>query len=308
MDLEEKLMIAMEKDGFEIDGTINWSSREFQRFKMKNSYKSGRPLFVILSGYSASYGDWRYPDRWKTVFEKSWKDMDLEEKVQREKDIQRLKHEKHLLTRHAVWRAQLLLDHQTHLGKTCREISYDHPYIFNKKIIPYYAFQMRSYLVLPIQDIDHKLVSLQFIKPNGYKQFKKNASPKDGMMWLSEPLKENYSGIIRLCEGYATGCTIHLCTKDPVVCAMSANNLISVAISLRRKFVHAQIIICADNDWCNAENVGVSCAIKAIAATGAKLCYPAFGHNFKVSKPSDFNDLFCLMGMDETKRQLNLLR
>ena len=65
-----------------------------------------------------------------------------------------------------------------------------------------------------------------------------------------------------LCEGYATGVSLHMATQKPVAVAFDAGNLEIVAEKLREKFPHAQIVICADTDHAvkrdgRVNNVGV---------------------------------------------------
>lgn len=307
-DFSTKLQTAMENNNIHIDGNINWYDREFQRFRSKDHYKRGKPLFVCLHGDGATFGDWRDPSTWRTVWAKSWRDITREEKLLRTQELLKLKAEKQARTSDAIYRCNLLLNHATWRGKTCLEASLDQQYIKTKRIIPYYGLQIRSYLVLKICDINGKLQSLQFISPTRFKRFKKYASPKDGMLFLTEPLSKNYAEIIRICEGYATGCSIYEAMGFPVICALGASNLLSVALSLRTKYPLANIQICADNDQWNKENVGINLAMQTAALTGASLHYPTF-ENLNVStKPTDFNDLMCLAGIEEVERQLLISR
>lgn len=304
MEFSDKLFNAIQNAGIYIDGEINWSNQEFQRFRVKNHWNRKKHLFVILLDGGASFGDWRDPSTWKTVWEKSWRDISKEEKISRENSIQRLKHEKELLRNHAIWRASLMLTHKTFLGETCKETSLIHPYVMRKRIIPYYARQIRSYLILPILDVNRNLQSLQYIKENGFKQFKKHASLLNGMVWLSESLSKNYDGIIHICEGWATGCSIYEAMGSPVICSLSASNLINVAIELRTKYPLSKLKICADNDFSNKENIGVINGRKAALLTGGTLHFPIFDAFKYNEKPSDFNDLFCLAGIEEVENQL----
>lgn len=179
-----------------------------------------------------------------------------------------------------------------------------HPYVRRKKIYPHAARVIRRMLVLQIVSIENELMSLQFIMRNGFKQFKKGAPTKGGMIWLCDMPPSNYDGVIRLCEGYATGCTIYSVTKSPVVCAMHAYNLVNVAALLRTKYIKAQIKICADNDIWKKENTGLIYAVKAAELTGYLIYYPKFDKLDTSSKPTDFNDLYILGGKSAVKEQL----
>lgn len=308
MEFSDKLDKAMNEAGVVIEGQIDWRDCEFQRFRAKGHYSNKKHLFVILLNGGASFGDWRDPGTWKTIWERSYRDLSLEEKSARVRDMEKLKREKELLQSHAIWRAYEMLKHRTFRGDTCKEIIPGNKYVLDKNIIPYYAKQIRSYIILPVCDINRNLQSLQYIKPNGFKQFKKNASPKEGMVWLTEPLPKDYAGLIRICEGYATGCSIYESVGAPVICALSASNLVHVALLFRQRYVYARLHICADNDYLTKENAGLTFGRKAAELTGSTLSYPLFKESDLEKKPSDFNDLFCLYGIEETEKQLFTIR
>src|ERR1700744_2573041 len=116
MDFQENVLSAMDDAGIYIDGEIDWLSREFQRFNIKNKWNRKKPIFIILNGIAASFGDWREPSTWKTIWEKSWRDLSIEEKLQRDKHIENIKREKQLLRKHAIWRSKEMLKHKTFLG------------------------------------------------------------------------------------------------------------------------------------------------------------------------------------------------
>jgi putative DNA primase/helicase len=54
--------------------------------------------------------------------------------------------------------------------------------------------------------------------------------------------------LLLLCEGYATGASIHMATGEQVVVCFSSGNLPDVAAVLREKHPSKEIIVCADND------------------------------------------------------------
>lgn len=183
-----------------------------------------------------------------------------------------------------------------------------HPYTLRKNIYPHNAIIIRGMCVLAVRDIDYEIQSLQFIKKNGFKQFKAGGSVSGNMIWLCDELPENYSGVIRLCEGWSTGCTIKSITKSPVICALNAYNLVKVANEIRTKYIKAHVKICADNDQWGKENVGLNCAKQASGNTGYSIHYPSFENLEVGSKPTDFNDLYAIGGYEATKKQLILMR
>ncbi len=192
----------------------------------------------------------------------------------------------------------------TRRGTNCVE----HPYSTRKRVYPHCALRVRSMLVLEVRDIHYQIKSLQFIQPNGFKRFKTGASTSEGMIWLGGELPKDYTGVVRICEGWSTGATIYSATKSPVICALNAYNLIKVCIAFRREYKHATGKICADNDLWGKENVGLKCAREAAAHAGYSLHFPEFQDDLIISKPTDFNDLFNLTGGEELKRQLIRIR
>ena len=83
--------------------------------------------------------------------------------------------------------------------------------------------------------------------------------------------------VVRLCEGWATGASLHEATGLPVVAAMDAGNLGPVAELLRRSYPDAAITIVADNDDKPGReiNPGVTAATKAAVADRRPPRYPA---------------------------------
>lgn len=179
-----------------------------------------------------------------------------------------------------------------------------HPYVRRKLIFPYAARQVRDSLIVPVCDIRHEIQTLQFIMPNGFKRLKTGGKSGEGMVWLCEKLPIKYAGVLRICEGWSTGCSIRYATGSPVLCALNAYNLPKVCILLRRSFPLLKGIICADNDQWKEKNVGMECAKEASEISGFPLYSPDFSQWPTANKPTDYNDLFLLGGKEEVRRQL----
>lgn len=95
---------------------------------------------------------------------------------------------------------------------------------------------------------------------------------------------------ILICEGWATGATIHEATQLYTIVALDSGNITSVAKEIRAAHPFARIIICADNDQYKKQNTGIKSAIKAACEVDADICYPVFKDT--TSEPTDFNDLY----------------
>ncbi len=182
------------------------------------------------------------------------------------------------------------------------EYSITHPYCLIKTIFPYCARSHQETLVIPILNENLQITTLQFIYPNGFKKMVSGAPSKGGMIFLQK-ISPQYSGNIRICEGWATGCTVRELTNDPVVCAVNANNITQTAIFIRRNFIHAKGIICADNDRWGKENTGMKHAMESAKNTGFSVVFPQFSDN-SPTHPTDFNDLFLISGGAEALSQL----
>lgn len=316
----EALESAMRENGFSIQGTINYQASIPQRFKDAHKPHKGANIFLIIHSdkLGATFGDWHDKEgqvKWRF---KQTQRLSLEEKVARQLEIEQSIKRRQDKLAWSIGRANRFR-YTFHV-----ELNFatNHPYIRRKQIQPYYgelviwrwrrSLLPNDYLIIPFHDIEYNFKGLQIIKANGFKRFWKGTSPKDNMIWLipldEMPLSNDYTGVIRICEGYATGCTIHEITKSPVICAMSAHNLPSVAAQVARHYPHAIVKICADNDQWGENNVGLGYALSAAKITGFPIYYPTFDSLDVRNKPTDFNDLFVLGGHEKTKYQLIFLR
>jgi len=183
-----------------------------------------------------------------------------------------------------------------------------HPYLIAKGIRPYGARYQKSgeLIVLPVMDIDDTMHGLQFISPDGGKKFK-TATSKIGNFHRI-PGNEQ----IIICEGYATGASIHEATGATVIVAFDAGNLSPVTAAVRGRFPDAQITIAADNDIDRADNPGRSKATKAAVETGVQLAVVNFSadqvdtfRNLHGGKaPTDYNDLHQMAGLEVVATQI----
>lgn len=158
-------------------------------------------------------------------------------------------------------------------------------------------------LLVPIRDAKKQIHSLQAIFPNdknalGRDKDYLSGGEKRGLFYsIGKPVVVDGKLVIIICEGYATGATVHECTGHAVIVAFDAPNLLEVAKAMRARFADATIILAADNDrWTltPVENPGVTAARAAADAVGGLVAVPEFadlsGH------PTDFNDLQRLEG------------
>ena len=146
-------------------------------------------------------------------------------------------------------------------------------------------------LLIPVRDSSGKVQSLQYIAPDGTKRFLIGGKVQGGHFVIpGKPEKP-----LVLCEGYATGASIHLACEYTVYVAFSANNLPVVANIMRSKFPDTSIMVCGDND-----EAGRGKGQEAAQAAQARLVLPTF----TTGVGKDFNDLHQSEGRQEVRRQL----
>lgn len=169
----------------------------------------------------------------------------------------------------------------------------DHPYLVAKGIQPQgLRVHTDGALLVPLRDIEGTLHSLQAIARNGSKWFLPGGRIKGTFYRIGGESK----GATVICEGLATGATIHEQTGLRVLCAMNAGNLRAVAKAMRQERPNERIMIAADNDHATPGNPGMTKATESAQAVGGIVVVPPFPE--LVAGCSDFNDLAQHHGAD----------
>lgn len=146
-----------------------------------------------------------------------------------------------------------------------------HDYLTRKGVQPYGTRAEGDKLLIPMRDYLGKVHSLQTIAPDGTKMFMSGGRVKGCYFGIGQP-----KGVLIVCEGFATGASIHECTGHAVAVAFNAENLKAVAVALRTKYPNLKIIIAADDDHQTPGNPGMTKATAAVQATGGTLAAPMF--------------------------------
>lgn len=164
-----------------------------------------------------------------------------------------------------------------------------HTYLLAKGIPPYQLRQLSHGRLLVPLCLDGRLVNLQTITPDGGKRFLSGGR----VQGCYSPLGKISEGCrLYVCEGWATGATLHRNTGSPVVCAMNAGNLKPVAMAMRERYGEAlELVIAGDDDRQTAGNPGRTAANQAARASDALVVFPDWPHGIP-SDLSDFNDLY----------------
>jgi putative DNA primase/helicase len=150
-----------------------------------------------------------------------------------------------------------------------------HTYLTTKGVQGYgLRMDAAGALIVPMRDTAGTLHSLQTITPDGDKRFLSGGRVKGCYHAIGKP-----AGVLIVCEGYATGASIHETTGHAVAVAFNAGNLEAVALALRAKYAALKIIVAADDDHLTEGNPGMTKARAAAVAVRGWLAVPDFGQS-----------------------------
>ncbi len=166
--------------------------------------------------------------------------------------------------------------HALAMWNSAKQVNPDHPYLIKKRLLqaPNVLAHLRQKdgaLLVPMQDQAGDLRNLQRIFADGEKRFLKGGMTQ-GLFWQCGNIDPQSP--VAIGEGVATMATICRVMAIPVIAAMSAKNLLSVALAIRAKHPAAAIIIAADNDSHLPKNTGVECANEAARAVNGRVVIP----------------------------------
>ena len=170
----------------------------------------------------------------------------------------------------------------------------NHAYLQRKGIAAHGIRQDGGTLLIPLRDTNGTLHSLQTITPDGDKRFR--GRMKGCYHAIGKPTDK-----LVVCEGYATGASIHEATGQAVAVAFNAGNLDAVAVALRGKYPDLRIVVAADDDYMTEGNPGMTKAKVAAQAVGGAVAVPDFGPD-RPDGATDFNDLHQITGLAAVKR------
>lgn len=245
--------------------------------------------------YAGAFGSWR-SDVWETWCSKQ-KHLSNTEKRNRKKFIAQAK--ARFQEAKAERRAQAVEKAKGILSKA--QAAENHPYLANKQIKSFgLKISKRGDLLIPVHDLQGRLFGLQTINSEGDKKFITGSDISGHFCKI--PGDEQ----LIICEGYATGASIHEATGGTVFCAFNANNLKPVAAAIRKAYPNEKIIIAADNDQFTGadplhgapENPGKTKGEEAARWNVCFLTWPEFEESDLADKPTDFNDLHVRYGLE----------
>lgn len=166
----------------------------------------------------------------------------------------------------------------------------EHPYLIRKGCQPHVLRQRGAELLVPLF-MGRQLVNLQRIRPDGSKRFLSGGRVMSAYSPIQAPGLHLEAGQpIYICEGWATGATIHEAKGVAVACAMNAGNLFAVGDRLRLAYPDNPLIVAGDDDRQTEGNPGRTAAERAADALGSGLVFPPWSGDEPLIL-SDFNDL-----------------
>ncbi|WP_410491114.1 DUF927 domain-containing protein [Aeromonas hydrophila] len=145
-------------------------------------------------------------------------------------------------------------------------------------------------MVVTLTNEGGDLVNVQLIRADGTKRYL-HGGQKAGAFHRIEG-----GALVAICEGYATGLSIHQATGAAVYCAMDCGNLAAVAQIARRQHPKARILLCGDNDAHTQGNPGKTKAEQAAAAIGGLIALPPIA--------GDWNDYEQAHGLTKTQEAI----
>ncbi len=296
-----------------LDGAINRVPTESNP-KGKNGWYIGWTKFVGGKDIiCCSMGDWAQSDKPLFTY-KSWQDDNELSAADREAI------EKQQAESARKFEAEKIKRHNDTAKKAQQQwLSFsedgESQYLKNKGVKPYGVRFGNSekdgdFIVVPVRDYAHDIKSLQFvydIKPEwlGSNKYFLGGGEKSGHFHLIGEV----SPIQPVCfaEGYSTAASVHEATSYPTVTCFDCGNLFAVVEEWRKHYPDHDFIVCADNDQWKPEhgNPGVEKATKVADAFGCALAIPDFPGLNTDSKPTDFNDLHQLAGLEHLKTFLS---
>jgi putative DNA primase/helicase len=290
----QQFMAAIEATGLIPPDSIH-ADGKLRRFNASGKRGDDTGWYVLhLDGVPAGvFGCWRLgitetwcgkSDNAMTVMEREAHRQRIKEAVAQREADEAAKHKAAAAEAEKRWQA----------AKPCTT----HPYLSSKGVQAHgVRIDAAGALIVPMRDTAGNLHSLQTITPDGEKRFLSGGSVKGCYLAIGKPK----GGKLIVCEGYATGASLHDATGEAVAVAFNSGNLEAVALDLRAKYPALKIVVAADDDYQTNGNPGMSKATAAAQAVGGTVAVPDFGVN-RPDRATDFNDLHQIAGLDAVRR------
>lgn len=290
MNIEEVFKQAMQTAGIETDASI-LAEGDLHRFHVVGDRSGSKNGWYILHADDPAAGQFGCFKRGisETWSAKAYVTLTAEERIRykAKMEVSRRHRDEELENIQAACRAWC-----SERWRHGKEATNAHPYLKRKGVHSYGLRLLRDSLMVPLFDTAELIHGMQFIGPNGDKMFKTGTVKLGHYFPIGKPIKRT----LLICEGYATGASLHEATGYAVAVAFDAGNLKPVAAALRQKFPDFRLIVCGDNDQWGDINTGAVKATEAALAVSGMLTIADFQDT--TDKPTDFNDLFRAEGIE----------
>lgn len=180
------------------------------------------------------------------------------------------------------------------------QAGHQHPYLVKKGVQAAKGVHIddKQRLLIPLQNVDGIIRSMQTIDPDGNKRLIKDAEKSGNFFVVGGSLKNGRP--IVCAEGYATAASGAMALKMPVVMTIDSGNLVKVAEQLHQKYPDSPMLFLGDDDPPKPKrpgNPGKEAAEKAAELTGGIAVLPALTPDEKAQGFTDFNDLHQSRGL-----------
>ncbi|EMO8006967.1 hypothetical protein WDQ52_005259, partial [Salmonella enterica] len=191
------------------------------------------------------------------------------------------------------------------------QAGHQHPYLVKKGVQAARGVHIddKQRLLIPLQNVDGVIRSMQTIDPEGNKRLTKDAEKSGNFFVVGGTLKNGRP--IVCAEGYATAASGAMALRMPVVMAIDSGNLVKVAERLHQKYPDSPMLFLGDDDPPKPHrpgNPGKEAAEKAARLTGGIAVLPALTPEEKAQGLTDFNDLHQSRGLAALAEELAPLR
>jgi phage/plasmid primase-like uncharacterized protein len=281
--------------GFDgVEPTLDGQFHEFKTNSRKGwfigsqfSKQSGEPIQIM------NIGDWKTGEKYTYKSNGPYSESDELFATQKIKELKnKTDYEKKKRNKDTKQKAEVDLQNYSTNGES--------QYLIKKKIESQNILFCKNDIIIPCKDIEGEIWGYQRITETGEKYFLKGQKVQGTFHEIGNI---DASDTLYICEGFATGASAYMATGTPVAVAFFAANLLEVGTALRKKYKSKRIIILADDDkYGSSGNAGRTKAEHTSQKISAKVILPKFKD--ESSKPTDFNDLHCLEGIEELKSQI----
>lgn len=267
-------------------GTLDWlpvADADIHRFHVPGDRAGSENGWYVLFADGIAAGCF---GSWKAGATHTWSSREPANPLEAEQVRQRIEQARQRRQIEQQQRQHAAAEYAGRLWRDARRADPAHAYLAAKGIRPHSLRQHGSELLIPLYHAG-QLLNLQRIGAEGAKRF----LPGGRVKGCYSPLGSiDPQGTLYICEGWATGATIHESTGCPVACALNAGNLKPVALALRAKYPLINLVIAGDDDRQTEGNPGRSAANAAALASSALVTFPKWPANAPLAL-SDFNDL-----------------